>query len=107
MQKLEALQIFGLSASATLSQIKAAYRIEAKKVHPDVGGTADMFDRVTTAYDVLMTALVENSETLLHNFSEAPNSSSADMTTPDLSALGPASDPLIPTDHVAITRLKL
>jgi len=34
--------------------IKKAYRLEAKKLHPDISGDADMFIEVNTAYKKLM-----------------------------------------------------
>lgn len=37
----------------TTAQIRAAYRRRAKRVHPDVGGSIEEFQRVTTAMQVL------------------------------------------------------
>lgn len=37
-----------------VSQIKAAYRLIVKKVHPDVGGTHEMFIKITQARDTLL-----------------------------------------------------
>ncbi len=37
-----------------ISQIKAAYRSIVKKVHPDVGGTDEMFIKITQARDALL-----------------------------------------------------
>ncbi|WP_458206212.1 J domain-containing protein [Haladaptatus sp. NG-SE-30] len=45
-----AFAILGLPTSATLSEIKAAYRDKVKDVHPDHGGTQEEFQRVREAY---------------------------------------------------------
>lgn len=44
-------QILGLEPSATLSEIKRAYRVRALETHPDRGGTADEFRKVQSAYE--------------------------------------------------------
>jgi curved DNA-binding protein CbpA len=43
----------GVSQSATAEEIKTAYRKASKRTHPDVGGDADGFRRVSLAYEVL------------------------------------------------------
>ena len=53
LTRSEALQLLGLDFSATESQIRSAFRAAAKQHHPDVGGDAEMFKRITEAYDVL------------------------------------------------------
>ena len=40
----------GLSTSATLTEVKGAYRHRVKEVHPDHGGDEDEFKRVREAY---------------------------------------------------------
>lgn len=53
----EAAAIFGFDISSGLldeQQIIAAYRTEARKVHPDAGGTAEAFARVDWAKHVLV-----------------------------------------------------
>ena len=40
----------GVSTSASLDEVKAAYRRKVKEVHPDQGGTEDEFKRVREAY---------------------------------------------------------
>jgi len=44
-------QVLGLSASATVSEIKRAYKIRALETHPDRGGTAEEFRKVQSAYE--------------------------------------------------------
>ena len=46
-------QILGISPNADLSEIQGAYRRLAMKHHPDRGGDAAMFVRVTEAYQAL------------------------------------------------------
>ena len=57
LTRSEALQLLGLDASATESQIRSAFRAAAKQHHPDVGGDAEMFKRITEAHDVLKGAV--------------------------------------------------
>lgn len=42
--------VLGISSSATKSEIKTAYRKLALKHHPDKGGDAATFNKITTAY---------------------------------------------------------
>ena len=46
-------ETLGVDLKATYAQIKHAYRKLAKTKHPDVGGTAEEFDVIKLAYDVL------------------------------------------------------
>lgn len=46
-------EILGLNKDCTLEQIKTAYKMEAKKHHPDVGGDPKKFALVKTSYDTL------------------------------------------------------
>lgn len=43
----------GVTKSATLTEIKKAYRKLVLEVHPDAGGDAERFKRVSSAYSVL------------------------------------------------------
>lgn len=43
----------GVSVDATPEQIKAAYRAQARKVHPDHGGDAARFRELLAVYEVL------------------------------------------------------
>ncbi|WP_246022863.1 J domain-containing protein [Halosimplex halophilum] len=45
-----AFEELGVSASASLDEVKAAYRRKVKEVHPDQGGDEDEFKRVREAY---------------------------------------------------------
>lgn len=47
-------EILGVSENATQDEIKKAYRIKAKELHPDKeGGDEELFKRVSAAYDIL------------------------------------------------------
>ena len=46
-------KVLGVEKSATLDQIKAAYKTLAKKHHPDVGGNAEEFKKINEAYQTL------------------------------------------------------
>ncbi|WP_436910533.1 J domain-containing protein [Halosimplex marinum] len=45
-----AFEELGVSASASLDEVKTAYRRKVKEVHPDQGGDEDEFKRVREAY---------------------------------------------------------
>lgn len=45
-----------VSPNATPEEIKAGYRLAARRVHPDSGGSADEFKLVSEAYEVLSSA---------------------------------------------------
>lgn len=47
-------EVLGIPQDAKGPQIKAAYRRQSAKVHPDKGGSAEAFRRVREAYDVLI-----------------------------------------------------
>jgi hypothetical protein len=53
MKADEPYEVLGLSAAATWTEIKAAYRKCASKTHPDHGGSAEAFCRVREAYEIL------------------------------------------------------
>jgi len=46
-------QLLGLSESATLTEVKRAYRRLARTMHPDTGGDHARFAEITAAYNVL------------------------------------------------------
>ncbi|MHC6177119.1 J domain-containing protein [Glutamicibacter sp. X7] len=46
-------EILGVSRTATLAEIKVAYRKAARSAHPDLGGSAEQFKLVQHAYQVL------------------------------------------------------
>lgn len=49
-------ETLGVSASATLAEIKRAYRKLASKLHPDKGGNKEKFQAVQQAYETLSVA---------------------------------------------------
>lgn len=55
MTKTEALQVLGLSNKYTLDDVKKAYRVLAKKYHPDVAGpsASQMFSKINEANNLL------------------------------------------------------
>lgn len=54
MTREEALAVLGLQAGATAEEIRAAHRRLIQRVHPDVGGSADLAARINRAKDVLL-----------------------------------------------------
>jgi DnaJ domain len=49
--------ILGVGYGAGVDEIRAAYRVAAKRAHPDLGGSSEAFRRVRTAADVLIAQL--------------------------------------------------
>ena len=47
----------GLNWPVNREQVKRAYREKSKQAHPDVGGSADEFNAVQEAYEVLLDAV--------------------------------------------------
>jgi len=47
------LAVLGLKRSATIDQIKAAYRSKARECHPDHGGSDEAMGRINEAYEYL------------------------------------------------------
>jgi hypothetical protein len=54
MTREEALGVLGLAEGATAEEIRAAHRRLIQRMHPDVGGTADLAARINRAKDVLL-----------------------------------------------------
>jgi DnaJ-domain-containing protein 1 len=54
MSRDEALAVLGLNEGATPDEIKAAHRRLIQRVHPDVGGSADLAARINRAKDILL-----------------------------------------------------
>lgn len=54
MTRDEALAVLGLDEGATADEIRAAHRRLIQRMHPDVGGTADLAARINRAKDVLL-----------------------------------------------------
>jgi hypothetical protein len=46
-------EVLGVPATATASEIRAAYRSAARRLHPDAGGSADAMQRLNGAWQVL------------------------------------------------------
>ena len=53
MTRAQALDVLGLEAGVSLEEVRAAYRSLSKRVHPDAGGTDELFRRVNDAYERL------------------------------------------------------
>ena len=54
MTREEALAVLGLAEGASEEAIKAAHRRLIQRMHPDVGGSADLAARINCAKDVLL-----------------------------------------------------
>jgi hypothetical protein len=54
MSRQEALSVLGLAEGASPNEIRAAHRRLIQRVHPDVGGSADLAARINRAKDVLL-----------------------------------------------------
>ena len=54
MTRDEALAVLGLAEGASTDDIRAAHRRLIQRMHPDVGGTADLAARINRAKDVLL-----------------------------------------------------
>jgi hypothetical protein len=54
MTRQEALSVLGLADGASADDIRAAHRRLIQRVHPDVGGSADLAARINRAKDVLL-----------------------------------------------------
>ncbi len=54
MTREEALTVLGLTAGASEEDIRAAHRRLIQRVHPDVGGSADLAARINRAKDILL-----------------------------------------------------
>jgi hypothetical protein len=52
--RAEALAVLGLAEGATADEIRAAHRRLIQRVHPDVGGSADLAARINRAKDILL-----------------------------------------------------
>lgn len=57
MPLAEAIALLHVPADYSKTDVLAAFRREAKKAHPDAGGTAEMFRRLVEARDRLLSAL--------------------------------------------------
>ena len=57
MPLADAMELLGVPADYSKEDVIAAFRREAKKAHPDAGGTAKMFRRLVEARDRLLAAI--------------------------------------------------
>jgi len=57
MSREEALQVLGLTSSATAEDVTREYRRLMKKIHPDLGGSSYLAAKINEARDVLSRAL--------------------------------------------------
>jgi hypothetical protein len=57
MPLADAIKLLGVPNNFTKDDVIAAFRREAKKAHPDLGGTAEMFQALVKARDRLLAAL--------------------------------------------------
>jgi curved DNA-binding protein CbpA len=53
MSPARARGVLGVSTDAGPDAVREAYREKVKEVHPDRGGSAESFKRVTEAYEAL------------------------------------------------------
>ena len=54
ISRAEALAVLGLAEGATTEEIRSAHRRLIQRVHPDVGGSADLAARINRAKDILL-----------------------------------------------------
>jgi uncharacterized membrane protein len=54
MSRSEALAVLGLADGATADEIRAAHRRLIQRMHPDMGGTADLAARINRAKNILL-----------------------------------------------------
>jgi len=53
---IDLYQLLGIKRSATREEVRKAYRRKAKSLHPDRGGSAEVFNALAAAHDVLSDA---------------------------------------------------
>ena len=68
MTKGEALKVLGLSNKYTLDEVKKAYRVLAKKYHPDIAGAQynQLFTQINEANNLLISLGEPKSCALTH-----------------------------------------
>ena len=69
MSNINPYEILGVTKNFTLDELKDKYKRVAKKVHPDRGGSQQLFNLVTLAYKKLVEEyeiLSESSEFIKH-----------------------------------------
>jgi hypothetical protein len=88
--EIDPLQVLGISAEASLEQIRDAYRQKAKKYHPDAGGEDWAFRILSQAYELLCAARVVRA------------AHTEPATRPGRTPPAPASGPKAETVHAGI-----
>jgi hypothetical protein len=81
--EIDPLKVLGVTAEASLEQIRDAYRQKAKKLHPDAGGEEWAFRILSQAYELLCSARVVRAA---HFESPAPAARTAPRPHPEPSA---------------------
>lgn len=87
MEELRYYRALGLPAGADAGQIKSAYRVLAKKYHPDVSkdpATGEQFRRVAAAYKTLLAREEKRSyldSTVRHTYRSAPKRPASQTST--------------------------
>ncbi len=81
--EIDPLKVLGVTAEASLEQIRDAYRQKAKKFHPDAGGEEWAFRILSQAYELLCSARVVRAA---HFESPAPPPRAAPRPRPEPSA---------------------
>jgi hypothetical protein len=56
--EIDPLKVLGVPANATIEQIRDAYRVKAKRYHPDTGGEDWIFRILSQSYELLCSARV-------------------------------------------------
>ena len=51
---VKSAELLGVDAGANRGEVTAAFRATVRKVHPDVGGNAEAFQRLVEARNVLL-----------------------------------------------------
>jgi hypothetical protein len=57
MPLAEAIRLLGVPANFTVDDVVAGFRRMAKRAHPDVGGSVELFRRIVAARDRLLAML--------------------------------------------------
>lgn len=72
MGMVNAYEILGLPTTASLDEIKLAYRAKARLFHPDSGGKAEHFLAVHRAFETLSDAQLREREGSVPQFDPLP-----------------------------------
>ncbi|EYT92969.1 hypothetical protein ThrDRAFT_01352 [Frankia casuarinae] len=114
-------EVLDVPPSATAEQIRHAYRVAARRTHPDAGGSSPAFDRVTLAYRVLgdpdrrrrydlrLAAGTPHPSAPRRSSPgpSAPGRSSPGPSAPGPGAPGPGADPMVRRRYLALMLVAL